>query len=92
MIIRILGEGQFDVPASELAALNALDEALDTCVHQRDEYGLSRALPALLTKVRECGTPLPPQALVPSEVILPPADATLDEVAVLLSDDGLIPG
>jgi hypothetical protein len=42
--------------------------------------------------VRELGEPLPDDALEPSELILPPPDASLDEVRDMLSDDGLIPG
>jgi len=47
---------------------------------------------ALLDAVRTGGTPLPVDALKDSDLILPPADATLEEVRDLLSDDGLIPG
>lgn len=92
MIIRILGEGQWDVPDSELHALNVLDEELEAVVHNRDAYGFTRALPQLLNRVRDCGVRVPPERIVPSTVILPPATANLDEVAVLLADDGLIPG
>ena len=36
--------------------------------------------------------PLPDDALEPSELILPPADASIDEVRGMLGDSGLIPG
>jgi hypothetical protein len=42
--------------------------------------------------VRSAGTPLADDTLEDSDLILPPADATIDEVRELLSDDGLIPG
>ncbi|MFD6751306.1 PspA-associated protein PspAA, partial [Streptomyces anthocyanicus] len=45
-----------------------------------------------LDAVRRLGTPLPDDALEPSELILPAPDASLDEVREMLSDDGLIPG
>ena len=47
---------------------------------------------ALLDGVRSAGTPLAEDSLEDSDLILPPADATIDEVRELLSDDGLIPG
>jgi hypothetical protein len=50
-----------------------------------------RALGALLDAVRERGVPLPDDALEPSELILPAADASLEEVRAMLTDDGLIP-
>jgi hypothetical protein len=47
---------------------------------------------ALLDGVRNVGTPHDSDALDESDLILPPADATIDEVRELLNDDGLIPG
>lgn len=92
MIVRILGEGQLDVPESELGRLNELDAAVQQAVDAGDEAGFAGGLKALLDAVRTAGTPLPDDALVDSEFILPPADGTLEEVRALLSDDGLIPG
>jgi hypothetical protein len=38
------------------------------------------------------GTPVGEDVLVPSDLLLPHADATLDEVRDLLGEEGLIPG
>jgi len=92
VIVRILGEGQFRVEDAAAAELNQLDTALEAAVEQGDEPAFTAALTGLLAKVRAQGTPLPPDALAPSEVILPHEDSSMDEVRKLLSDDGLIPG
>jgi hypothetical protein len=92
MIVRILGEGQLDVPDSELDALNHLDATVESAVEAGDAEAFGAALTALLEGVRRVGTPLPEDSLDDSDLILPPADATIDEVRELLSDDGLIPG
>lgn len=92
MIVRILGEGQRTVDDGELDGLNALDNDLVTAVDAGDAEGFSRALSALLDKVRQVGTALPDEEIVPSDLVLPSADASLDEVRELLGDDGLIPG
>jgi hypothetical protein len=92
VIIRILGEGQLEVPDDQVDALNALDSAVEDAVNEGDEGAFSAALGALLDGVRSVGTPLADDSLEDSELILPPADATIDEVRSLLSDDGLIPG
>ena len=92
MIVRILGEGQWNVSDDELPALNELDSAVEAAVEQGDRETFSQALDALLNAVREAGTPLPDESLEDSDLILPPADATLEEVRELLSDEGLIPG
>jgi hypothetical protein len=92
VIVRILGEGQVDVPDAELDSLNSLDDALQRAVDGGDEEGFAQALLALLSRVRDVGRPLPDEEIVPSELVLPSADASLAEVRVLLGDDGLIPG
>lgn len=92
MIIRILGEGQREVPDAELDRLNRLDGVVESAVEDDDVESFEEALWALLEAVREVGEPLPDESLEDSDLILPPADATLEEVRALLADDGLIPG
>ncbi|MES4889871.1 hypothetical protein [Streptomyces sp. NPDC096012] len=92
MIVRIMGEGQVKLDDSHFAELNKLDDDLLAEVENGDEPGFRRTLSALLDAVRRLGTPLPDDALEPSELILPAADASLAEVRALLSDEGLIPG
>ncbi|HWB66367.1 MAG TPA: hypothetical protein VG708_06030 [Mycobacteriales bacterium] len=92
MIVRILGEGQLDVPAHGLDELNALDEKVQKACDADDQAAFTEALGALLARVRELGKPLPDDTLTPSELVLPAADSSLAEVAALLADDGLIPG
>jgi hypothetical protein len=91
MIIRILSEGQFDVDGSHLDALNKLDDAVEHAVDSGDEAAFTAALASLLDAVRKWGKALADEELVDSDLILPPADATADEVRHLLGDEGLIP-
>ena len=92
MIIRILTEGQYDVPDSEMDGLNVLDERLQEAIDANDEASFSAALQALLDRVRTIGTVPPVDLLVQSDLVLPFSDATIEEVRDLLSDEGLIPG
>ena len=92
MIVRILGEGQLDVADGELQGLNSLDADLQSAVESDEEDRFLQALVALLAKVREVGKPLAADEIVPSDLVLPSADASLAEVRELLGDDGLIPG
>ncbi len=92
MIVRILGEGQLEVPDSAAEELNQLDAVLEQAVERNDDAGFPSALQALLARVRQVGSPADPDELKPSELIIPQSDATMDEVRKLLSDDGLIPG
>jgi hypothetical protein len=92
MIVRILGEGQLEVPAAAVEELNRLDEALESAVERGDEAAFGPALEALLSRVRQIGVTTAPDDLRPSELILPGPDATMDDVRKLLTDEGLIPG
>jgi len=92
VIVRILGEGQLDVPDGEIDSLNALDEAVQAAVESDDDPAFTQSLVALLSRVREVGRPLPDDEILPSDLVLPSADATLAEVRELLGDEGLIPG
>ena len=92
MIVRIMGEGQLSIDDSAVADLNMLDNKLDAALNGGDEQEFRAALGALLTRVREVGSPLPSEDLHASDLILPPADATVEDVRELMSEDGLIPG
>lgn len=92
MIVRILGEGQYDVPDSELDRLNQLDAAVEAAVDAGDEAAFGTALAELLAGVRQSGVPHAVDGLEASDLILPGPDATLAEVGELLTDEGLIPG
>jgi len=92
VIVRILGEGQFSVEDAATAELNRLDTDLEAAVDRDDDAAFCAALHALLDEVRAQGSPLAPDTLEPSDLILPHQDASMDEVRKMLTDEGLIPG
>ncbi|MGH9041112.1 MAG: PspA-associated protein PspAA [Acidimicrobiia bacterium] len=92
MILRIMEEGQLEVPDGALDELNDLDDNLVNAIESGDEAGFRSTLDALLARVRELGTPLPDDSLSPSELFLPAPDATIEEVRKLMDDEGLLPG
>jgi hypothetical protein len=92
VIIRIMGEGQLRLPEGAAEELNQLDVALEAAVEKKDNAAFAEALHALLEKARELGEALAPDAIEPSDLILPGEGAAIDEVQELLTDGGLIPG
>jgi hypothetical protein len=92
MIVRILGDGQYDLPETVLEDINQLDAALEQSVQSDDEIGFRGALAGLLSAIRDKGTRLPDEALSPSDAIVPGDDAHADEVRELLTEEGIIPG
>ncbi len=91
MIVRISGEGQFDLADSEKDRLNELERAVVEAVEGRDESAYAPAFASLVDYVRGNGRPLSDDDLEGSDVILPPADTTLDEAAEEFTGEGLIP-
>ena len=92
MIVRIAGEGQYSVDDAALDGLNQLDSAIEQALETGDEQAFRSNLSALLAEVRQNGSPVAEDDIVPSDLLLPHADATLDEVRQQLGDEGLIPG
>ena len=92
MIVRILAEGQWEVAEEHLTELNRLDAEVEKAIEAGDEVAFSNGLAALLNSVRTEGARLPDDTLHDSDLILPPADASIEEVRHMLDDEGLIPG
>jgi hypothetical protein len=94
MIVRISGEGQFDVPDDQMARLNELDESVERAVANAvaAQDAFRTALNDLLDAVRGGGAPVASDELVPSDLVLPHGEATVDDVRDALADDGLVPG
>ncbi|GAA2226102.1 MULTISPECIES: PspA-associated protein PspAA [Kitasatospora] len=94
MIMRVMGEGQYEVGEDHLNRLNQLDDELLTALDSGDETRFREAYGKLLDAVRQLGTRVPDDSLEPSDLILPDAEASLDEVRrLLLSEgEGIIPG
>ena len=91
MIVRILTEGQFNLPGAFIDELNELDNQLVEVVEQDDNEKFGPALKALLDLVRVNGTPVPVDELVESDLVLPEPDITLKEAEELFVGEGLVP-
>ena len=92
MIVRLLGEGQYRVPDELVDRLNELDDGIIRAVEAGDERALWDGLAALAEAVRQGGTKLGDDELVPSDTVVPPEDLSLEEARDLLSGDGFVPG
>ena len=91
MIVRIVHEGQFEVSGAHLDELNQFDNQIVEAVATGDESGFRSALDRLLESVRSKGKPVPIDEFRESAIILPPADATMEDVQHIFSGEGIIP-
>jgi len=92
VIVRLMHEGQYEVPDSLRDELNDADERALMALAEGNVVALNASIEEMWALVRANGDPLPANELTPdSDVIVPPADLTLDEAQELLTGEGLIP-
>lgn len=92
MIVRILGEGQFNLPGAAIDELNEIDNRMVEAVEGEDQAALTALLHEMEILVRDKGEPLPIDELVESDLILPETDLTLEEAESIFVGEGLLPG
>ena len=91
MIVRILTEGQFNLPGAHLDELNEIDNQVVEVVEQEDRERFERLLKKMLDVVRHNSTAVPVDELVESDLVLPQPDLTLEEAKELFTGEGLVP-
>jgi hypothetical protein len=91
MIVRISGEGQYRLADSDAEHVDELRGEALAIVDSGNEDGFADAFAALLDYVRAHGTLLGDDELQGSDVILPPADYSFEEVGREFTGEGLIP-
>lgn len=92
MIIRILGEGQFRFDDSHLGDLNRIDNQIVDRVKQGDQDGYRHDLARMISTVKKLGKPVTESEIIPSDIIVPPADLSFEEARNIFCNDGLIEG
>jgi hypothetical protein len=91
VIVRLSGDGQYQLDDHVSAMLNELDDALEQAVAGNDSRGLRAALDRIHDTVRKRGIRVADDDLRASDAFIPPANIRLDEIEALLGEEGLIP-
>lgn len=92
MIVRISNEAQYELSESDEKALDELDSRAVTSCEAGDEQQFHDHFDELLNFIRANGQRVPDDQLEPSDLILPPADTSLEEARKEFTGEGLIPG
>jgi 3',5'-cyclic AMP phosphodiesterase CpdA len=90
MIVRILGEGQFRTNDKLLDSLNKIDNEIVNHVSKGDRVEFRKDLAKFISIIKKEGEPLDPVEILPSDIIIPPGDLSLDEARHVFSGHGLI--
>lgn len=91
MIIRIFSEGQYELPDTALPQLHELDSQAEAAIQDGDAERFGELYPQLLEHIRHAGRRLAADELVASDLMVPPPDASLDEVAKEFHGHHLLP-
>jgi hypothetical protein len=91
VIVRLMGEGQWRVDDGLRGRLEELDTQTEAALDAKDAKALQAALQAIFDAVQENGERLEDDFLAPSDLVVPPANLTLDEAHELMHGEGLIP-
>ncbi len=90
MIVRLMGEGQYEFDKKHLDAINKIDNDIVKIVNDRDETAFRAEFKKLTDYVRKNGKKVPHELIKPSDIIIPPADITLEEAQKIFKGEGLI--
>jgi hypothetical protein len=90
MIVRISGVGQYEVDDACVQKLNELDGKLTDSVHSNNEEEFHRHLHDIITLIEQNGKELGHDTVVPSDVIVPPDDTSIEEAKRFFHDDSLL--
>ncbi|HKF77447.1 MAG TPA: PspA/IM30 family protein [Candidatus Dormibacteraeota bacterium] len=83
-VVRLSGGDQYRVSAADRPALDELDGSLAEAVRQRDEAAFRARLAEAIALVRSRGQKLPASDVVPSGLVIPSEDTTLEEAVTML--------
>jgi hypothetical protein len=87
VIVRILGDGRYEVPEADLPAIEHLDEVLMDAVERGDEAAFGGALADLVGAVHHGGRRLDHDDTRTSGMVVPHEGSTLAEVQKLLAEE-----
>jgi len=91
IVVRVMGEGQFEVDEAILERLNELDNQIVEEVAKANEQRFHDLLHEMIELVKREANPLHPSTIVPSDIIIPPADLSLEEAKKIFKGEGIIP-
>ena len=89
MIVRILTEDQYQLDDTHLPAIAKLDNALEEAASKSDEAQFNTLLHQLIGFIREQGKVVPHEELVTSQMLIPPADMSMQEAKKYFEENHL---
>jgi hypothetical protein len=90
MIIRIMGEGQYQASEALCNELNKIDNYIVTLVEEGKTQEYKLELAKLISEIKEKAEPIDAKEIVKSDIIVPPGDLSFEEAKAIFKGTGII--
>ncbi len=91
MIVRLMGEGQFELDKKHADEVNKIDNNIVRVVEKGNEKEFKTEFKRLADYIRKNGKKLPNDVIKPSEIIIPPSDLSFGEAKKIFEGEGIFP-
>jgi hypothetical protein len=89
MIIRIMGEGQYQASEALCNELNKIDNRIVTLVEEGKAEEYRKELVRLIAEIKGKAEPIDPKEIVESDIIVPPGDLSFEEAKAVFKGEGI---
>lgn len=89
MILRIMGEGQYQAPESLCNELNKIDNRIVVLVSEGKAEEFRKELAKLISKIKEKGEAIDAKEILKSDIIVPPEDLSFEEAKAVFKGSGI---
>jgi len=89
LIIRIMGEGQYRAPEALCNELNQIDNRIVDLVEEGKAEEFQKELAKLISEIKKNGEPVEAEEITESDIIVPPADLSLEEEKDIFKGSGI---
>lgn len=92
MIIRIIGQGQYRIDSSLFDDLNKIDNRIVGYVEKGNTKAYRKGLSEMIGIIVSEGKKVPSKEIIESDIIVPPADMSLEEARQVFKGSGIFEG
>ncbi len=89
MIIRIMGEGQYQASEDLFNELNKIDNHIVNLVEEGKAEEYRKELARLISEIKGKAEPIDPKDIVESDIIVPPGDLSFEEAKAVFKGEGI---
>jgi hypothetical protein len=90
MIVRIMGEGQYQASEAPCDELNIIDNRIVALVSEGKAEEFKKELAKLISTIKEKGEAIDAKEILTSDIIVPPEDLSFEEAKAVFKGSGII--